>query len=288
MPSNVRSLTIVGNDRPSGGVDMLEWLGLIPLLGLQGNWRGYKMGGKAVGGVMSADMKGKFEQARAAGDMDKAKALADKVAGKAEEGGKEKPVAKPIEKEATGTHDEGLQSYRRTQADLQNQVEKYAKDKGITVSEAKKRVAAVEGYTDEDYTQIRASQSKGKDSKKAQYVEDYLRDGTPYNGSVYRGLSFNTPEDKASFMKELEGGGMRTKSMNSWSSNVAIAREFGEEKGLSQSVILGVKKNKSGVSIRGLGVPAQDEVLVGKNKSYKVLEIKQASNGQTMVLLEED
>ena len=58
---------------------MLEWLGLIPLLGLQGNWRGYKMGGKAVGGVMSADMKGKFEAARAAGDMDKAKALADKA-----------------------------------------------------------------------------------------------------------------------------------------------------------------------------------------------------------------
>jgi hypothetical protein len=62
-----------------GGVVMLEWLGLIPLLGLTGEWRGYRMGGKAVGGVMAADMKGKFEQARAAGNMDQAKAMADKA-----------------------------------------------------------------------------------------------------------------------------------------------------------------------------------------------------------------
>ena len=103
MPSNVRSLTIVGNDRPRGGVDMLEWLGLIPLLGLQGNWRGYKMGGTAVGGVMDADMKGKFEAARAAGDMDKAKAMADKAQAEKPEkengkGAGEKSVSKLIDK----------------------------------------------------------------------------------------------------------------------------------------------------------------------------------------------
>lgn len=59
---------------------MLEWLGLIPLLGLTGNWRGYRMGGKAIGGAnMSTDMKKKFEAARAAGNMEQAKALADKA-----------------------------------------------------------------------------------------------------------------------------------------------------------------------------------------------------------------
>lgn len=58
---------------------MLEWIGLLPLLGLQGNWRGYRMGGKAIGGVMSADMKDKFEQARASGDMAAVKTLADKA-----------------------------------------------------------------------------------------------------------------------------------------------------------------------------------------------------------------
>lgn len=58
---------------------MLEWIGLLPLLGLQGNWRGYRMGGKAIGGVMSADMKDKFEQARASGDMASVKTLADKA-----------------------------------------------------------------------------------------------------------------------------------------------------------------------------------------------------------------
>jgi hypothetical protein len=61
-------------------IEWIDWIGVIPLLGLTGNWRGYRMGGKAVGGVMAADMKGKFEAARAAGNMDKAKAMADKAA----------------------------------------------------------------------------------------------------------------------------------------------------------------------------------------------------------------
>jgi hypothetical protein len=80
---------------------MLEWLGLIPLLGLQGNWRGYKMGGKAIGGVMDADMKGKFEAARAAGDMDKAKAMADKVMADKPEKQKGKTKFNPDGKNAT-------------------------------------------------------------------------------------------------------------------------------------------------------------------------------------------
>ena len=264
-------------------INWIEWIGVIPLLGLTGNWRGYKMGGKAVGGVMSADMKGKFEAARAAGDMDKAKSMADKVAGKAEEGEQAKPVAKPIEKEATGTHEDGLQRSGRTQKDFADQLAKYAKDKGITLAEARKRVNAIHSFSNEDYAQIRKSQEKGKDNKKAQYIEDYLRDGTPYNGQIYRGLTFDTPEDKASFMKGLESGQMTSKSMSSWSSDLKIAGEFGGD------VVVGVRKNKSGVSIQGLsGVQREAEVLVGKNKTYKVLQIKQAASGQTMILLEED
>ena len=59
---------------------MLEWIGFLPLLGLTGNWRGYRMGGKAIGGSsMSTDMKKKFEAARASGNMDQAKDLADKA-----------------------------------------------------------------------------------------------------------------------------------------------------------------------------------------------------------------
>ena len=59
---------------------MLEWIGFLPLLGLTGNWRGYRMGGKAIGGAsMSTDMKKKFEAARAAGKVDEAKAIADKA-----------------------------------------------------------------------------------------------------------------------------------------------------------------------------------------------------------------
>ena len=61
-------------------INWLEWIGVIPLLGLTGNWRGYRMGGKAIGGSsMSTDMKKKFEAARASGNMDQAKALADKA-----------------------------------------------------------------------------------------------------------------------------------------------------------------------------------------------------------------
>lgn len=59
---------------------MLEWLGLLPFLGLQGNWRGYRMGGKAIGGDnMSTALKKKFEEARAAGNMDEVRRIADKT-----------------------------------------------------------------------------------------------------------------------------------------------------------------------------------------------------------------
>ena len=61
-------------------LEWIEWIGFLPLLGLTGNWRGYRMGGKAIGGAsMSTDMKKKFEQARAAGKVDEAKAIADKA-----------------------------------------------------------------------------------------------------------------------------------------------------------------------------------------------------------------
>ena len=61
-------------------LEWIEWIGILPVLGLTGNWRGYRMGGKAIGGAsMSTDMKKKFEAARASGNMDQAKALADKA-----------------------------------------------------------------------------------------------------------------------------------------------------------------------------------------------------------------
>ena len=61
-------------------LEWIEWIGILPVLGLTGNWRGYRMGGKAIGGAsMSTDMKKKFEQARAAGKVDEAKAIADKA-----------------------------------------------------------------------------------------------------------------------------------------------------------------------------------------------------------------
>lgn len=76
---------------------MFEWIGLLPLLGLQGNWRGYRMGGKPVGGVMASEMKGKFEAARAAGDIKAVKTIADKAA-----------AAKPVDKAAPLTSGSGV------------------------------------------------------------------------------------------------------------------------------------------------------------------------------------
>jgi hypothetical protein len=77
---------------------MLEWIGLIPLLGLTGNWRGYRMGGKAIGDhKMSTDLKKKFEDARASGNMDQAKAIADKA-----QAAKDKRKAEKAKTSATG------------------------------------------------------------------------------------------------------------------------------------------------------------------------------------------
>ena len=114
-------------------INWLEWIGVIPLLpvlGLQGNWRGYKMGGKAFGGVMDADMKGKFEAARAAGDMDKAKALADKAMAEKPEKQKGKTRFNPDGKNAT----EAGFTIKDIKAPVGVIGEKLKTDKGTTVS----------------------------------------------------------------------------------------------------------------------------------------------------------
>jgi hypothetical protein len=82
-------------------LEWIEWIGVIPLLGLTGNWRGYRMGGKAIGDhKMSTDLKKKCEAARASGNMDQAKAIADKAQAakdkrKAGVGGEPKMVVNP-------------------------------------------------------------------------------------------------------------------------------------------------------------------------------------------------
>lgn len=101
---------------------MLEWLGLIPLLGLTGNWRGYRMGGKAIGGAnMSTALKKKFEEARASGNIEEAKRIADKTQAFNDKKKVEK-AAKTIGETNSGKEAQERAKKRLAEIDLETQV----------------------------------------------------------------------------------------------------------------------------------------------------------------------
>ena len=105
-------------------INWLEWIGVIPLLGLTGNWRGYRMGGKAIGGAsMSTDMKKKFEAARASGKVDEAKAIADKAQEVKDKKKAEKAKeAKTIAASNSGKEAQEKAKKRLAEIDLETQV----------------------------------------------------------------------------------------------------------------------------------------------------------------------
>ena len=105
-------------------LEWIEWIGILPVLGLTGNWRGYRMGGKAIGGSsMSTDMKKKFEAARASGNMDQAKAIADN-AQEVKDKKKAEKAAKTIDpaKSNSGKEAQEKAKKRLAEIDLETQV----------------------------------------------------------------------------------------------------------------------------------------------------------------------
>lgn len=177
---------------------------------------------------------------------------------------------------------------------LDKAAKKAAKLMGVSKEEGYKVVEGVRYFTREDgYKAVRALDKGGDALEKYVASEDLppsfaskLRKGKPqeyteainkmlnspkvprYDGEIYRGLSSKFLETNS-----LEPGTeFSLQAMSSFSSNQKIAERFA---GGSEGVVIKVKQNTQGVSIKNISTFAEeDEVLVPKNTKYRVVSVE--------------
>lgn len=257
---------------------MLEWIGLIPLLGLTGNWRGYRMGGKSIGDhKMSTDLKKKFEQARASGNMDQAKAIADKA-----HEAKDKRNGRVLDKWGDGSHEKSIDKNDR------GSIAAYAKQTGISMDQAEQRVQDVVSWSYNSQPVVgyllngKVPPFSGRDKadivRQVDELQAFIKTNTPFKGRIHRGMSFSTKEDRDAFVRPIiESGGMKAPSLSSWTSSKSVAKEFRDND--SYGVLL-TARNKTGVSIKNISrFKEQDEVLSGIGAKYKVSKVSETPTG---------
>lgn len=151
-------------------------------------------------------------------------------------------------------------------------------DTGISEQEAKEVVAAINDYTLEGYTNIRAAQASGESGQyldEAEAIERYI-DAAPKfgEGDLYRGMS--VPSDFAQSFHVgdvIDNGG----ALSSWTSNENVADNFAvsEAWGGKGAVLVIEGGTQRGTSIKHLSANGrdEDEVLIPSSARYEVTDI---------------
>lgn len=147
----------------------------------------------------------------------------------------------------------------------------------ISYDDAIKITGAVREWT-EDASYIRESQKAGKYSLIADRINDYVKSSTPYDGEIYRGISFGSTDEALSWAKGDSDGILDNQNAHaSWTSNWDKARKFAGDNSVndftSQPVIIKTN-NKSGASIKNLSnIGTEDEVVVVKDTRHRVKNV---------------
>jgi len=151
--------------------------------------------------------------------------------------------------------------------------------KAMTMKEAEDTVAAVSGWS-RSSNDIRNDQKKGKFNKKAELISDYVRNSTPYNGDIHRGIVFNNREEAMEWIKGDENGVLDNQNAHaSWTSKESVAWVYTNpmmrkaNKTLAGVIVSSV--NKTGASIEKLSryKESEAEVLVAKDARHKVKSV---------------
>ena len=149
----------------------------------------------------------------------------------------------------------------------------------MTMKEAEDTVAAVFGWS-RNSSDIRNDQKKGKFNKKAELISDYVRNSTPYNGDIHRGIVFNNREEAMEWIKGDENGVLDNQNAHaSWTSKESVAWVYTNpmmrkaNKTLAGVIVSSV--NKTGASIEKLSryKESEAEVLVAKDARHKVKSV---------------
>ena len=158
---------------------------------------------------------------------------------------------------------------------------------GLSQKESQKSYDAIRVFTGSDFAEIRrqeAGNPSGKYKETIKAVNNYLNKAPKFDGQIYRGLTFEDTAKRNEFIKKIEQNNFKNNAMSSFSSSLSVSDSFSRPK---RSVIISVKNNKSGVSIRNISaIPKEDEVLCPKDVQYKVLS-KRTKNGVVHIEVEE-
>lgn len=165
-------------------------------------------------------------------------------------------------------------------------VDKIASLTGMKTEEARSSLYAVSKFTSTHYTYYRETERTGKPmpnasdqsisamTQQVEAVNRYLDKMPKFDGSVYRGLTFESQKIVDNFVKKLkEGNFYQIDAMSSFSSSIDVAKKFATPNSQAElpSVAFKVLKNRSGVTIKSLSsLPEEDEVLVPKGAKYKL------------------
>lgn len=161
-----------------------------------------------------------------------------------------------------------------TNHEVKFNAQEYAQATGVSVQEAQARFKSINEFTGSEYKSIRKSQRDGKDSIHARNIEAYLKTAKKYDGEVYRGMALKSVDDFYARYGGLNGT-FKEKSMNSWSSDLDVAKTFALPRTERNVSVIFKVKNKTGASIRNTSnFKHESEVLVGKNAIYRVKSLK--------------
>ena len=142
------------------------------------------------------------------------------------------------------------------------------------VKEPQGTAAAIKRWSEGEYEEMRELDKAGTPNEDVKnFYEGYLDNPRipTYDGQIYRGLTFKG--DRAAlgeiFVSLSEGDSIELDALSSFSSDNKRAKRFAKGEG---SVIISVRKNKSGKSIQDLSTFRREaEVVVPKGAKYRVV-----------------
>lgn len=113
---------------------------------------------------------------------------------------------------------------------------------------------------------------------KSEVLDKYVEKAPTYEGTIYRGMHFTSPEDYDNFMSQIQSGSVKMKGNSSWTSDKSVARRFSH---MSQDDIDSVEikciSNRTAAPIDHLvhSNGGEDEVLAHSKTAWSVLSVSE-------------
>ncbi len=150
-------------------------------------------------------------------------------------------------------------------------VAQVAKLSGMGPVEAAESLAALERFTTEDFRKIRRADKEGKNEPNVKKLNNFMHKMPPYDGDIYRGMSFSEKSIKSFIQKLKPHGDYTLDSVTSFTSDPKVAETYS---GHCYQVVIRVKHNHSGISIEDFSAMySEKEVLVPKGTKYEVMNL---------------